>query len=103
MASLTDTARMIRTIVAERRGARVRYAYLGDHTAVVGTRANLFLLVDTRDRGITPHIALTGRWEGCRARARPAAQAWPADCRGRRKCRLPYADDGACSGPDRSH
>ena len=63
MASLTDTARMIRTIVAERRGARVRYAYLGDHTAVVGTRANLFLLVDTRDRGITPHIALTGRWE----------------------------------------
>ena len=65
MASLIDTARKIWTNLAGSGGARThtRYAYLGDHTALVATHADLRLLIDTRDRGSAPQLALVGRWE----------------------------------------
>lgn len=63
MASLTEMARVIRTNLAGWGVAPIRYAYLGDYTAVVTTHAGLRLLMDTRDRSLAPHVALTGCWE----------------------------------------
>ena len=63
MASLINTARNIVANLAGRGSAGIRYAYLGDYTAIVATHADLRLLIDTRDRGSAPHIALVGRWE----------------------------------------
>ena len=65
MASLIDRARKIWTNLAGSGGARThtRYAYLGDYTALVATHADLRLLIDTRDRGSAPQLALVGRWE----------------------------------------
>lgn len=43
--------------------ARSTYAYLGRDRAVTVTRSGHILMLDTRDVGMTPHIALSGEWE----------------------------------------
>ena len=43
--------------------ARPRYAYLGSGRAVTVTHAGRLLLLDTRDLGMTPHLAISGEWE----------------------------------------
>lgn len=63
MASLNEIADVFRSRLVARRRGSIRYAYLGDSTAVVTTHRQLLMLVDTRDRGITPHLAISGRWE----------------------------------------
>ena len=42
---------------------RDSYCYLGDHRAVAVTHRGHRIFLDTRDLGLTPHIALTGIWE----------------------------------------
>lgn len=42
---------------------RSTYAYLGGDRAVTRTHDGRVLLLDTRDLGMTPHIALSGTWE----------------------------------------
>jgi FkbM family methyltransferase len=39
------------------------YCYLGGHRAVARTHLGHKIFLDTRDIGITPHLALDGRWE----------------------------------------
>lgn len=63
MASLIQTARTIRDRLAGLSRAPVPYAYLGDQTAIVTTRAGKLLLVDTRDYALTPHLITHGNWE----------------------------------------
>lgn len=63
MASLNEIAGTVRARLVARSWEGIRYAYLGDHTAIVTTHRQLLLLVDTRDRAITPHLAMAGRWE----------------------------------------
>ncbi|HWT07525.1 MAG TPA: FkbM family methyltransferase [Roseomonas sp.] len=43
--------------------ARSTYAYLGRDRAVTVTRSGRILMLDTRDVGMTPHLALSGEWE----------------------------------------
>lgn len=63
MAWLIESFRRLRVTLAGLSFAPIRYAYLGDHVGVVLTHRGYRLLIDTRDRGIAPHLALTGRWE----------------------------------------
>lgn len=42
---------------------RPGYAYLGRGRAVTVTHAGRLLLLDTRDVGMTPHLAISGEWE----------------------------------------
>ena len=63
MPSLTQIAGAVRAGLLARRRGRIRYAYLGDRTAVLTTHAQFLMLVDTQDRAMTPHLAITGRWE----------------------------------------
>ena len=42
---------------------RDTYCYLGDHRAVTVTHRGHRIFLDTRDLGLTPHIALSGVWE----------------------------------------
>ena len=63
MASLIKAAHIIRTKLSGRSRPLVQYAYLGDQTAVIATRAGMPLFLDTRDRSLTPHLALMGCWE----------------------------------------
>lgn len=42
---------------------RASYCYLGDHRAVAVTHRGHRIYLDTRDLGLTPHIALDGIWE----------------------------------------
>jgi len=63
MGSLGKPLRFVRARLAELGSAPLRYAYLGNDTAILTTRADLRMLVDTRDRALTPHLATTGRWE----------------------------------------
>ena len=104
MASLTEMARVIRTNLAGWGIAPIRYAYLGDYTAVATTHAGLPLLMDTRDRSLAPHVALTGCWERNIERALVRLlRRGPAHRRGRREYWLPHADDGEHGRPDRPH
>ena len=63
MAFLIKRARNIWANLAALSRGPIRYAYLGDHTAIASTRGNSLVLLDTRDRAFTPHLALAGHWE----------------------------------------
>lgn len=47
----------------ERPRPRETYCYLGDHRAIALTRRGQKIFLDTRDLGMTPHIAISGEWE----------------------------------------
>lgn len=42
---------------------RNTYSYLGNGRAVTLTHAQQLLMLDTRDIGMTPHLAMSGEWE----------------------------------------
>lgn len=64
---------------------RAGWVYLGDHVGLALTHAGHMIYLDTRDRGIVPHLAVSGEWERAveavvLALLRPGAQIVEVGC-----------------------